>query len=181
MRTSPPETMPQDRSLPGLEQWRNDDLARWLKTGLAQDEAAGPSARVWRAIDRELSTPAPRAGWQGLRHAYASLGSAVALAYALSFSALFLTQRSAPPLGACDPGCAWDRLSESEVARQGSLGYPGADAHPGWNFQLPRPRVDRSFWRAERSERQLQAEWGQAAPAPRPAVDPLLAGGIDMD
>lgn len=180
MRPSSAEAKQRDASQLGIERWRSDDLAQWLGSGLAATAAEGPGTRVWRAIDRELSSPPPRAGWRRLRHAYTSLGSAVALAYALSFAALFITQREAPPTGACDVDCPWDRLSEAEVARQAGLGYLGADAHPGWVFRLPPPPVDRSSWRAERYERRLQAEWGQTASSPQLA-DPILSNGIDMD
>lgn len=182
MPPSEAEAMRGDNSSLGLERWRSDDLAAWLKGGLIDDAAAQPQPRVWRAIERELSSaPAARSGLGRLHHAYASLGSAVAMAYVLSFGALFLAQRAAGAAGACAADCQWDGLSEAETARQAGLGYLGADAHPGWTFRLPPPPMDRDILRAERYERRLREEWGEAAPQPAPGMDAAVVGGIEMD
>ena len=147
----------------GVERWRHDDLAAWIK-GSLEEEAAAPSGQVWRAIERELSVPRP-SGWLRLRHAYASLGSAVALAYALSFGALMMSQRGAGAELGCAAGCPWDRLSEDEIARQSRLVSVGVDAYPGWVFQVRLPRREHDALSRERYDRRYLLEWGSVTVA----------------
>lgn len=148
----------------GVEPWRRDDLAAWLKGGLEEEGQAAPGARVWRGIARELSTPPP-SGWTRLRRVYASLGSVVVLAYALSFGGLLMARQGAAAELTCAAGCPWDRLSEDEIARQSGLDSRGVDAHPRWLFHVRAPRLDRDLWRSERYDRLHRLEWESAPQA----------------
>ena len=164
----------------GVERWCHDDLAAWLKPGLDEVGTAAPGGQVWRSIERELTAPRP-SGWLQLRHAYASLGTMIALAYALSFGAILLTQRGAGAELACAAGCPWDRLSVDEIVRQAGLESAGVDAYPGWVFQVRRPRQDRDTLRSERYERRYRQEWGSVPEAMVAGWETTGLANIEMD
>lgn len=164
----------------GVERWRHDDLAVWLKDGLDEARNAAPGGRVWRGIEQELTPPRP-SGWLRRRHAYASLGSLIGLAYALSFGAILVAQRGAGAEMACATGCLWDRLSDDEIARQAGPVSAGVDAYPGWVFRVRRPRMDRDTLRSERYEQRYRLEWGSAPDLMAVGLVTADLASIEMD